>query len=216
MAQRPVFIVSETRPYSHRYMLNFEYHSGFSKSQKQKNIISLHEEFAKTIYGRQGKKIAEISTKSPDPLTQELSAFKLKKYVPSLGKSVPLECVFQAGKVFVSGGPYKDLLEASPSAAKKDERLKTSGRLIAFGFEDERFPLKPETAFYDWLYVNACIENPEISDRLLEYDAFTDIEFNPAKSLNCQAKSCAVFVSLKRAGLTEHAKDFNDFIKLFD
>ena len=34
-----------------------------------------------------------------------------------------------------------------------------------------------------------------------EYDAFMDIEFNPAKSLNCQARAAAMYVSLKKVGL---------------
>lgn len=198
------------------YSLNFTYSSGFSKSQKQKNIAALHAEFAKTVYGREGKKIAEISSKSLDPDTAKLSAFSLMKYVPSLTKSVPLECVFQAGKVFSNGGPYSDLLEVSARAAKKDERLKTSGRLIAFEFEGVRYPLEPKTIFYDWLYLNACLENPKISDYILDYDAFTDIEFNPGKSVNCQARSCAIYVSLHRLGMTDRIRDFEEFRKLFE
>jgi hypothetical protein len=31
--------------------------------------------------------------------------------------------------------------------------------------------------------------------RLNKYVGFTDIEFNPSKSINCQARSCALFVS---------------------
>lgn len=34
----------------------------------------------------------------------------------------------------------------------------------------------------------------------MAHDCFTDIEFNPKKSLNCQARSCALAVALKRAG----------------
>lgn len=216
MAQRPVFIVKEKAPYSHMYSLNFTYSSGFSKSQKQKNIIALHEEFGKTVFGRNGARIAEISSKSLDPETAKLSAFKLMKYVPSLGKSVPVECVYQAGKVFSNGGPYTDLLEVSAKAAKKDERLKTSGRLIAFEFEGVRYPLEPASAFYDWIYLNACLENPEISDYILDYDAFTDIEFNPEKGMSTQAKSCAVYVSLHRLGLSDRIRDFEEFRKLFE
>ncbi len=163
MAQRPVFISKDKYPYYHLYSLNFSYHSGFSKAQKQKNIAALHEEFSKTVLARNGMKITEISSKSPDPDAVKLSAFNLNKFVPSLNRSVPLECVFQSGKVFANGGPYKDLLEVTPRAAKKDERLKTSGRLIAFEYEGVRYPLEPKTVFYDWLYLNACLENPEVA-----------------------------------------------------
>ncbi len=35
------------------------------------------------------------------------------------------------------------------------------------------------------------------------YEAFTDIEFNPNKSINCQARSVAIAVGLKKAGILE-------------
>jgi hypothetical protein len=41
--------------------------------------------------------------------------------------------------------------------------------------------------------------------RLLEYKGFTDIEYFPKKSLNCQARSCAIFVALMQKGLLENA-----------
>jgi len=34
---------------------------------------------------------------------------------------------------------------------------------------------------------------------VLDYDAFTDIEFNPEKSVSCQASSAALAVDLRRA-----------------
>lgn len=144
----------------------------------------------------------------------ELSAFYLLKFVPSLGKSVPVENVFQAGKVFVNGGPFTDLLHVSPKEAKRDERLRSSGRLISFRFEGQDFPLLPQTAFYDYLYLNALLENEKLAKIALEYDAFTDVEFNPDKSINCQAKAAATFVSLSRMGLVERVKEVEEFIDL--
>ena len=37
------------------------------------------------------------------------------------------------------------------------------------------------------------------------YDAFTDIEFNPEKSLNCQAAAAALYRSLVHAGRLDEA-----------
>ena len=37
------------------------------------------------------------------------------------------------------------------------------------------------------------------------FDAFTDIEFNPERSLNCQARSAALYRSLVHAGKLEEA-----------
>ena len=54
----------------------------------------------------------------------------------------------------------------------------------------------PETAFYDWLYINAILQHKEYIQSILTYQAFTDIEFNPQKSISCQANSAALFVSL--------------------
>ena len=45
------------------------------------------------------------------------------------------------------------------------------------------------------------IRDTNLFNKILDYDAFTDIEFNPKKSLNCQARSCAVFVSLAKKNL---------------
>ena len=59
--------------------------------------------------------------------------------------------------------------------------------------------------------INALLENQELAETALRYDAFTDIEFNPEKSLNCQAQAAAIFVSLSRQGLIEKAKDFEEF-----
>ncbi|HCD3539354.1 TPA: hypothetical protein NBN99_005330, partial [Klebsiella pneumoniae] len=59
------------------------------------------------------------------------------------------------------------------------------------------------TAFYDWLYLSALNQNKDLAMNLLNYDGFTDIEFNPAKSINCQARTAALFVSLVKRNMLE-------------
>jgi len=211
MAVRPVFIPRSSVPYLSTWNAEFVYNSGFAVSQKQKNITAIHRTFLNHF---PGSKILEISSKSMQDGGVELSAFNLMKFVPSLGKSVRVENIYQAGKVFKNGGPYTDLLEVSPKDAKRDERLKTSGPLIGFRFEGHNFPLVPHTCFYDYLYINALLENEDLAKIVLEYDAFTDVEFNPEKSLNCQAKSAAMFVSLSRLGMTEKARDPEEFLRI--
>lgn len=211
MANRPVFVPFQKAPYVDVFMPEFTWNGGFAVSQKQKNITALHQAFTERFPER---KVLEISSKSMQPLGVKLSAFNLKKYVPSLGRSIPLECVFQGGKVFAAGGPYRDLYEATARDAKRDPRLKESGMLRSFFFEGQHFPLSPTTAFYDWLYINALMENTDLAQSLMEYNAFTDIEFNHGKSLNCQAQAAAIFVSLSRQGLLEQCKDFNSFVQL--
>ena len=67
------------------------------------------------------------------------------------------------------------------------------------------FSLTPKTFFYDWLYINALLEKETLAVELTQFDAFTDIEFNPNKSINCQARSAAIFVSLSKTGFMEKA-----------
>ena len=58
------------------------------------------------------------------------------------------------------------------------------------------------------------MENKELADELLQYDSFTDIEFSPEKSKNCQARAAALFVALHRKGLLEYINDFEQFVKI--
>ena len=212
MAQRPVFLPKQNAPFSNVVNVEFQWNGGFAVSQKQKNIKALHEGFLRLFPERN---VLEISSKSLCEPGKELSAFNLKKFVPSIEKSISLECVFQGGKVFQNGGPYVDLYEKSSREAKKDNRLRESGALKNFWFEGKEYPILPRTAFYDWLYVNALMENKDLAEKLLQYDAFTDVEFNPEKSINCQARSAAVFVSLSKLGIVENCKDFGCFVSLF-
>ena len=85
-----------------------------------------------------------------------------------------------------------------------------------FRFDGKVFPIKPVTAFYDWLYLNALLENPDLSEPLLRYDGFTDIEYNPDKSLACQARTAAMFVALHRAGVLEQCRDFDAFFEFIE
>ena len=52
--------------------------------------------------------------------------------------------------------------------------------------------------FYDWLYLKSLVQSVGLTEKLLEYDAFTDIEFNPKKSFSCQAKTVALYVHLRK------------------
>ena len=211
MAARPVFAAGIKRPGADVYMTEFTWNSGLSVSQKQKNIVALHDAFARRFPQR---RVLEISSKSLQPLGVKLSAFNLTKYVPALGKEVPVECVYQGSKVFAAGGPYQDLYTATARQAKGDPRLSESGMLRKFTFDGKDFPLNPTSAFYNWLYISALREHPELAAEVLAYDAFTDIEFNPARAFSCQAQAAAIFVSLHRQGLLEQCDSFEAFVSL--
>jgi hypothetical protein len=175
------------------------WHSGFAEIQKKRNILALHEAASHLGF----TPLLEVSTKSGDKVGQHLSAFHLK--VPSPVGNIPLECAFQGSKVFERGGPYTDLFAVEPRMAKRDPRLRESGPLIAFEFQGLRFPLEPKTVFYDWLYIGAIFPHREWLSCLSKFVGFTDIEFNPERSINCQARSVALFFSLKSSDLLEDA-----------
>ncbi len=208
MAKRPVFIKKDSYPFYETIEVEFEYYSGFAVSQKQKSIRALHLKYKEL----RGDNVLEISTKSTEELGVRLSAFSLPIKVND--REITLECVFQGSKKFRSGGPYNDLYDVTPWEAKKDPRIKESGNLIGFELEGRSFGNEPKDFFYNWIYIKALCENPEYVNRLEDYTAFTDIEFNPQKSINCQAKAVAIAMGLKEAGLLENClADERRFLK---
>ncbi|WP_315076412.1 DUF6977 family protein [uncultured Clostridium sp.] len=181
-----------------------------SYKEKQNYVRILHKKF-NNIY--KNEKVLEISTKSPIDLGKKLSAFNLEYEIKN--NKYFLECVFQSSKIFKNGGPYKDFLLMEPVDVKRDKRLRNSGELVGFRLEGVDYPLEPKTLFYDWIYVNALYKQPNLYKKIIEYSAFTDIEFNPQRAINCQAKSVALFVSLYKRGLIEQALSDIDIFKQY-
>ena len=200
MAERPIFVPdAHANPPLRVTSVTFKWHAGLSVAQKQRSIAALHAS-ARDDLGI--SRILEISSKSPELLGRSLSAFNLMVECPDSTKR-PLETVFQAAKVFSGGGPYLDILNATPREAKRDERLKSGGRLVHFEHFGRVWPSQPTTSFYDWLYCRGVLADPGLARLIQEYEAFTDIEFNPKKSLNCQASSAALLLALLRQGIAE-------------
>lgn len=179
--------------------IEFQWFPGFAVSQKQKSIAAFHAAAAAIGIA----KSLEISSKSTHALGVAASAFNLQ-FAALEGREVTVEAAFQSSKCFENGGPFLDMLHMAPRDAKRDPRLTSSGPLIGFDFLGEKWALEPKTAFYDWTYVQA-LRSSDLGDKILTYDAFTDIEFNSAKSINCQAHSAALFCSLHRRGLLDRA-----------
>ena len=203
MASRPIFIsMKEGDDLVHVRTIEFNWAPGFSVAQKQRSIRSLHEAaMLETGY----KAPLEVSTKSTNSLGKKLSAFNLKGITKKEKRCFTVETLYHSSKVFENGGPYKDLLGADPKSAKRDSRLTRSGALIAFDLFGEQWPLEPKTAFYDWLYINCLSKNGDLSRGINHYDFFTDIEFNPIISVNCQAHAIALHQSLLSRGLLADA-----------
>ena len=146
-----------------------------------------------------------------------MSAFHMTADTKEYGK-IKLELAFQGSKVFEHGGPFTDLYQKADDKigeAKRDARLRESGRLIGFRFEGFDFPLEPKTVFYDWLYCSFLYQYRDWAQKLYDYAGFTDIEFNPHRSINCQARSAALFLSLmRRAELDDALQSPSAFIRM--
>lgn len=213
MAKRPIFVpLHDDRRYVLEHYVNFEWYPGFAKSQKQKSIRALHEMAART-YGV--KNPLEVSSKSEDPLGIALSSFNLM-FTTKRGRRLTVEAAFQGSKVFERGGPFVDIFKKKPIEAKRDERLRSNGALTNFSFFGDDWALEPKTAFYDWLYINALLKNPLLIDQVTDRDAFTDIEFNHERSINCQARSAALFCALYHSDRLSFALESKEnFLSLY-
>lgn len=211
MATRPIFIPNNDAVGVTEKMLEFQWYSGFSVSQKQKSVEELHQ--VAKLHGL--GQLLEASSKSLIELGVKLSAFNLTIETRKKSNKFTVETAFQGSKVFENAGPFRDLYGFDSLAAKKDIRLKQSGNLVAFEFFGMKFPLVPRTYFYDWLYINALMQHVDLSDQVMEFDGFSDIEFNPKKSINCQAHAIALYVSLLKNGVeTKDIKDPKVFLEI--
>jgi hypothetical protein len=201
MATRPVFKPLSVFPFVEEIPVEFKWYPGFAKSQAQKSLQSLHS--AAKQLGISS--ILEISSRSTDPLGISLSAFNLK-ITPQNGPGMSVECAFQGSKVFKHGGPFHDLYTVSSIEAKKDPRIRNSGDLVAFNFLGESFPITPVTAFYDWLYMTALFQNPELSKELLRFEAFTGITSTTclytSSTVGCDLSFDSISIISRRCGVS--------------
>ena len=204
MAERPIFMPAPESPdLVNELFLSIKWHPGFAQSQKEKNIKALHEAAAQ----RGIAPLLEISSKSKSERGRHMSAFHMAVPTKNFGR-IKLELAFQGSKVFERGGPFTDLYRKGDDEigqAKRDPRLQESGRLTGFCFDGIDFPLEPKTAFYDWLYCSFLWDHRDWATKLYAYAGFTDIEFNPQRSINCQARAAALFLSLMKRGDLESA-----------
>jgi hypothetical protein len=175
--------------------IEFTWFPGMSKTQKRKSIESLHYS-AKEKHA--GLRILEVSSASLLECGRNASAFNLKMTLKD-GKEYSVESLFQSSKVFnLSGVNNKTLTMDSREAKRYTNYLHSKEELVSFDFFGNYFPLKPETFFYNWLYVNTMLQNHKLLSDILKYDAFTDINFNPQKSINCQAEACSIITYLNK------------------
>ena len=216
MAERSVFISKDAYPFFEEVPVRFDYFQGFALSQRRKSQISLHENFLDAYPER---KVLEISSASLYSLGAALSALCLKKRTQAGITTV--ESAFQSSRIYGENGeigPFPELLFYPPRECKKLVVERSCGLPNRrFLYEGRAFyvPAHRPSLFFDYLYLNALCEeeNKEIADRLLNggYSAFSDLA---TKSLNNQARSCAIFVSLVKNGRIDEVRTVDSYLRL--
>lgn len=210
-AIRPIFIAAEDCITVENYQ--FDFYGGFSLEQKRKSINAFH----KVIKENMDIPILEVSRKSDNLLGNKLSAFNL--VITIKDKQIPVECIYQASKVF-GNKQFKECLSMEPGEAKKYVSQNVNNNnltLTGFNLFGKEFPLYPFSLFYDFLYIWALSQNEELAKEILEYTGFTDIEFNPKKQVASQARSCAIYKHLYMINkVNDFLKSFEDFFYVYD
>jgi len=195
MTSRPIFFIDELSDFVKTVSVPFVWFPGFSESQKRKSINSLHASAKKV---KPNFHILEVSSKSENKVGISLSAFNLK-YKKRNGMVIPLESAFQGSKIFEEIGQVSQLYNLDPRSAKSEARnCHNKFKLIGFKLDEIVYPMYPKTIFYDWLYIQSVLTSIADFSVFNDYNAFSDIEFNPVKSINCQAFSLALITLMLR------------------
>lgn len=192
--------------------IEFENFRGETLSQKHKSIDAMHHAI-RAFEG--GGNILEVSPVSPVDIGRRLSGINLMCLTKE-GDSYPLMNIFESAKVFEHGGPYMDLLSADPYSVSEDPRLRSSGRLLGFYFEDQPYGLMPRNLFFDYIYIQALNAHKELHEEILRQEMITDIEYHMGSMFASSARACAYFISLTKVGLLEESlKSLESFQKIY-
>ena len=207
MATKMCFKVNENKVFDEE-IVTFNYVKGLAFSQKCKNVLSFHTSIQEQF---PNLRLLEVSTKSYNPLGVALSAFNLKL------DGRPVESIFHSSKVFDNGDCFEFVKDFAPLYAKKFVRENSIGDLRGYMFNGTELPLEPKSFFYDYIYISALMQHPEVSNSISEYDIFTDIEFNEKKGINCQARACAIYSYMLRTNsVDKYMSSMEEFKKIYD
>lgn len=219
MAKYSVFMAGMSYPHYEEVAVEQVWFGGFALSQKRKREINLHANFLRRYPER---KVLEISGQSLTRLGRQLSAMNLWIATPE-GKPTTVEAAFQSSRVYFHEGrkigPLVEYLYADGKTAKlavKEASQREHSYLYEYFSVRMGAPDYHISLFYDYLYLTALMaeENRAVREQLLAegWDAFTDCA---TKALNSQARSCAIFVGLARAGLLDETSTLERFLALF-
>ncbi len=211
-SKRCFFAPTDKSPFFDEGIVTFEFSPNTVPGSHEKNSLSLVAEIQEA---HPRARVLEISTASNQLLGVQLSALNLK--LRSAWGHNSVERTYQASKIFERGGPFLELLTDSRSA-KAFPGMKSSGRLQGFQGPDQKFfPADGRSTFYDRLYIQALIQNPELLTSLLPFEIFTDVRFAKTKlgfhlsqPMNTQARSCAIATGLFKSGGISRLEQFVD------
>ena len=176
--------MTESEELVREIFFEIHWHPGFARVQKEKRISK---EFHAAADKDGFRHLLEISTKAKSERGRHLSVFHMKVNLPGMIQ-IPLEWAFQGSKVFERGGPFTDLYSMELRDAKRDPRLNESGSLPASG-SPTLLPTGTENSFLRLAICHLLKDWPDWAAKLYAYGGFTDVEFNPHRSINCQARS---------------------------
>ena len=188
MANRPIYI--STGNINNPFIedtITFEWIPGYSYVNKCKRRDSLKNSIAKKY---NIDKWLEVSSISDKDIGKKLSALNLMITLTN-NKSYPVETIYQCSKV------YKD------------------SSIIGFKFHNTEFENNPYGMYYDYIYMVALYQNKDYHKLIKDYYLFTDLFFNPNKSLNTQARAAAIFKTLYDNNYLQLLKNVNEFKKYY-
>lgn len=188
MATRPIYISTGdvNNPFTEDN-INFEWKAGYSYVNKCKRRDNLKKEIAKKY---DIDKWLEVSSISDKDIGKRLSALNLMLTLTS-NNSYSVEDIYQNSKV------YKD------------------NHIVGFKLNNTEFENIPYGMYYDYIYMVALYQNKNYHDIIKNYYLFTDLFFNPNKSLNTQARAIAIFKTLYDNDYLKLLEDVSEFKKYY-
>ena len=90
-------------------------------------------------------------------------------------------------------------------------KVYVDNHIVKFKFRSTEFENNPYGMYYDYLYMVALYQNQEYHELIKNYYLFTDLFFNPNKSINTQARAIAIFKTLYDNNYLKILKNISEF-----
>lgn len=201
MASRNFWYVNSKSNCVNKCIIEFKWEPGLSISQKRRSCNNL---MCKLNYVGNFSPL-DISSASTEKLGVALSAFNL------MWRGKPLECWYQGSKIYSIAGAMHKLYNATSMEAKQSMKASNLGKLIGFNLEGVEYPTEPRTAFYDWIYLYAMLENYGQGLDLSQYDTFTDVQATLDVDA-CQARTVAEYRLMQLTNAFDCLSSFDSFV----